>query len=156
MHVGGRGVARLSGYLRNILTNDKWLRNIGVRGEISNLSPHKSGNVYFDLKDADALLSCVVWSERAAELPRLDNCQQVIAYGEISAYTKASRYQLVAYRVEPEGIGRLHEMFERLKGKLEKEGAFAAERKRPLPRFPFKLALISSRGPVGGLGNWKA
>lgn len=150
------GVARLSGYLRNILTNDKWLRNIGVRGEITNLrgesanlSPQKSGNVYFDLKDADALLSCVVWSERAAELPKLENGQAVIAYGEISAYTKTSKYQLIAYRVEPEGIGRLHEMFERLKGKLEKEGAFAAERKQPLPRFPFRLALISSRGAAG-------
>ena len=143
------GVARLSGYLRNILTNDKWLRNIGVRGEITNLSPHKSGNVYFDLKDADALLSCVVWSDRAVELPRLESGQQVIAYGEINAYTKASRYQLIAYRVEPEGVGRLHETFERLKGKLETEGAFATERKRPLPRFPFRLALISSRGAAG-------
>jgi exodeoxyribonuclease VII large subunit len=78
-------VSRLAVYLRNVLANDKWLRNIGVRGEISNLSVHKSGNVYFDLKDADALLSCVVWNDRAAQLPRLENGRQAIAYGEISA-----------------------------------------------------------------------
>jgi exodeoxyribonuclease VII large subunit len=142
-------VARLSVYLRNVLANDKWLRNIGVRGEISNFSTHKSGNVYFDLKDADALLGCVVWSERAAELPRLENGQAVIAYGEITAYTKGSRYQLLAYRVEPEGVGRLHELYERLKRKLQAEGAFATERKRPIPRFPFSIALVSSKGAAG-------
>lgn len=142
-------VARLSVYLRNVLANDKWLRNIGVRGEISNFSVHKSGNVYFDLKDADALLNCVVWSERANDLPRLENGQAVIAYGEITAYTKGSRYQLLAYRVEPEGVGRLHELFEQLKRKLQSEGAFAAERKRQIPRFPFSIALVSSKGAAG-------
>ncbi|MGH7328572.1 MAG: exodeoxyribonuclease VII large subunit, partial [Polyangiaceae bacterium] len=142
-------VARLSVYLRNVLANDKWLRNIGVRGEISNLSTHKSGNVYFDLKDADALLSCVVWSERAALLPRLENGQAVIAYGEITAYTRGSRYQLLAYGVEPEGVGRLHELYEQLKRKLQAEGAFESERKRPIPRFPFSIALVSSKGAAG-------
>jgi exodeoxyribonuclease VII large subunit len=142
-------VSRLAVYLRNVLANDKWLRNIGVRGEISNLSVHKSGNVYFDLKDADALLSCVVWNDRAAQLPRLENGRQAIAYGEISAYIKASRYQLIAYRVEPEGVGRLHELYERLKAKLQAEGAFAAERKRPIPRYPFAIALVSSTGAAG-------
>src|SRR5579884_1763544 len=134
-------VSRLSVYLRNVLANDKWLRNIGVRGEISNFSPHKSGNVYFDLKDQDALLSCVVWSDRAGDLPKLENGQAVIAYGEITAYPKSSKYQLISYRVELEGIGRLHELYERLKAKLEAEGAFAAERKRAIPRFPFSIAL---------------
>jgi exodeoxyribonuclease VII large subunit len=141
-------VSRLSVYLRNILANDKWLRNIGVRGEISNFSS-KGGNVYFDLKDADALLSCVVWSDRAAELPRLENGQQVIAYGEITAYTKTSRYQLIAYRVEPEGVGRLHELYERLKRKLDGEGAFAQARKRPIPAYPFSIALVSAKGAAG-------
>src|ERR1700733_14275844 len=99
------GVARISKYIGSILLNDKWLRNIGVRGEISNLSVNKSGIVYFDLKDADALLNCVVFSKRAVDLPRLDNGQQIVAYGEISAYGKASRYQLIAYRVELDGVG---------------------------------------------------
>ncbi|MBV8602283.1 MAG: exodeoxyribonuclease VII large subunit [Candidatus Eremiobacteraeota bacterium] len=143
------GVARITSYLRTILTGDKWLRNIGVRGEISNFSTHKSGNVYFDLKDADALLSCVVWSDRARDLPALENGRQVIAYGEIGAFTKASKYQLIAYRVELEGVGRLHEMFERLKRKLDGEGAFAGERKRAIPRYPFRIALVSSTGAAG-------
>ncbi|MGH7662524.1 MAG: exodeoxyribonuclease VII large subunit [Vulcanimicrobiaceae bacterium] len=142
-------VSRLAQYLRGVLQNDKWLRNVGVRGEISNISPQRGGNVYFDLKDSDALLGCVVWSERAAELPTLQNGQQVIAYGEISAYAKASKYQLIAYRVEPDGIGRLHELYERLKRKLEEEGAFAQERKRPIPRYPFSLALVSSKDAAG-------
>lgn len=142
-------VSRLAQYLRGVLSNDKWLRNVGVRGEISNLSPQRGGNVYFDLKDPDALLGCVVWSERAAELPKLQNGQQVIAYGEITAYPKASKYQLIVYRVEPEGVGRLHELYERLKAKLEGEGAFKQERKRPIPRYPFSLALVSSRDAAG-------
>jgi exodeoxyribonuclease VII large subunit len=141
-------VSRLSVYLRNILNNDKWLRNIGVRGEISNLS-RSGGNVYFNLKDADALLGCVVWSDRANELPAIDNGQQVIAYGEITAYPKASKYQLIAYRVEQEGVGRLHELYEQLKSKLEAEGAFAVERKRPIVTYPFSLALVSSKGAAG-------
>ncbi|MGH7716569.1 MAG: exodeoxyribonuclease VII large subunit [Vulcanimicrobiaceae bacterium] len=141
-------VSRLSVYLRNILNNDKWLRNIGVRGEISNLS-RSGGNVYFNLKDADALLGCVVWSDRAADLPAVDNGQQVIAYGEITAYPKASKYQLIAYRVEQEGVGRLHELYEKLKSKLEAEGAFATERKRPIAMYPFSLALVSSKGAAG-------
>lgn len=142
-------VSRLSVYLRNVLANDKWLRNVGVRGEISNFSPSKNGHVYFDLKDADALLSCVVWNDRARELPRLENGQQVIAYGEITAYTERSKYQLVAYRVEGVGIGRLHELYEQLKRKLDAEGAFALERKRTIPSFPFEIALVSSRGAAG-------
>jgi len=91
----------------------------------------------------------VVWSDRAPELPRLENGYQVIAYGEITAYSKASRYQLIAYRIELDGVGRLNEIFERLKRKLEAEGAFAPERKRPMPRFPFRIALVSSRGAAG-------
>jgi exodeoxyribonuclease VII large subunit len=142
-------VSRLSVYLRNVLGNDKWLRNIGVRGEISNVSARPNGNVYFDLKDAEALLSCVVWSDQARELPRLENGQQVIAYGEISAYVKNSKYQLIAYRVEQEGVGRLHELYENLKSKLEVEGAFAAERKRPIVTYPFSLALVSAKGAAG-------
>jgi exodeoxyribonuclease VII large subunit len=142
-------VSRLSVYLRNVLGNDKWLRNVGVRGEVSNVSSRPNGNVYFDLKDADALLSCVVWSDQARELPRLENGQQVIAYGEITAYVKSSKYQLIAYRVEQEGVGRLHELYEKLKSKLESEGAFAVERKRPIPTYPFSLALVSAKGAAG-------
>ena len=143
------GVSRLAVYLRSVLASDKWLRNLGVRGEISNYSSHAGGNVYFDLKDADALLKVVVWSDRASQLPKLENGQQVIAYGEITAYPKSSRYQLIAYRVEPEGVGRLHELYERLKRKLEEEGAFGQERKRAVPPFPFSLALVSSKGAAG-------
>ena len=142
-------VSRLSVYLRNVLGNDKWLRNIGVRGEVSNISARPNGNVYFDLKDTDALLSCVVWSDQARDLPRLENGQQVIAYGEINAYVKNSKYQLIAYRVEQEGIGRLHELYENLKNKLEAEGAFAAERKRPIVTYPFSVALVSAKGAAG-------
>ncbi|MBV8074422.1 MAG: exodeoxyribonuclease VII large subunit [Candidatus Eremiobacteraeota bacterium] len=145
------GVARLVNYLRSVLTNDKWLRNIGVRGEISNLSPPRrgGGNLYFDLKDADVVLACIVWSESVTDLPPLENGQQVVAYGEISTHPKASKYQLIARRVEPEGIGRLQEMFERLKRKLEAEGAFATARKRAIPQYPFALALVSSHGAAG-------
>ncbi|MBV8423938.1 MAG: exodeoxyribonuclease VII large subunit, partial [Candidatus Eremiobacteraeota bacterium] len=142
-------VSRISVYLRNVLGNDKWLRNVGVQGEISNLSPSKNGHVYFDLKDSGALLSCVVWNDRARELPRLENGQQVVAYGEITGYPERSKYQLISYRVEHVGIGRLHELYEQLKRKLDAEGAFALERKRAIPSFPFEIALVSSKGAAG-------
>jgi len=142
-------VARLSAYLRNVLGNDKWLRNIGVRGEISGLSASKNSHVFFSLKDADALLNCIVWSDQARDLPSLENGQAVIAYGEIQAYPAKSQYQLVAYRVELEGTGRLHELYEQLKRKLEGEGAFALERKRAIPAYPFEIALVSSKGAAG-------
>lgn len=141
-------VGRLARYVQRIVRENKWLRDVGVRGEISNLS-RSNGNLYFRLKDDDAVLECVVWSEAAPALPPLENGAAVIAYGYVTTYERRSVYQLVARSVVLEGVGDLHAEYERLKKKLQAEGAFAAERKRPLPKYPYRIALVSSRDARG-------
>ena len=121
-----------------------------MRGEISNLRAQANGNVYFDLKDRDALLNCVAFSEAAASFPELANGDEVVAYGSVQTYAKASRYQLRVLDVEPVGSsGALHRRYEQLKARLGEEGLFAQERKRALPRFPFRVALITSQQADG-------
>jgi exodeoxyribonuclease VII large subunit len=143
-----RSVSAVTRYIQQMIRSQKWFREIGVRGEVSNYRP-SGGHVYFDLKDEDAILGCVVWSEHAPSLPDLKNGLAVVAVGYIDTYLKGSKYQLIARSVTLEGIGDLHAEYEKLKKKLQGEGAFAAERKRKLPRFPFRVALVSSRDARG-------
>lgn len=154
MHAGPpiRGVGQIVRYIRGLLKDNKWLREIGVRGEVSNLR-RSNNNVYFDLKEEDAILNCVVWSDNVATLPELENGLAVVAIGYVDTFVKASRYQLVAHSVTLEGVGDLHAEFEKLKKKLEAEGAFAAERKRKLPLYPYRIALVSSR-EARGMGDF--
>jgi len=137
-------VWRLASYIKRKLDADPKLRRLGVRGEISGLTEHANGNVYFDLKDRDALVKCIVWSDAAATLPPLANGQEVVAVGSVGTFVKRSNYQLVVVAVEHGGLGRLHAMYEALKRRLQDEGLFDGTRKRPLPRFPFRVALVSS------------
>src|SRR5581483_8531477 len=144
------GVSRLANYIAKSFERDKNLARLGVRGEISNLRTQPNGNVYFTLKDRDALLDCVAFSEAAAGFPALANGDQVVAYGNVQTYPKASRYQLRAYEVVAEGgIGVLHQRYEALKARLAAEGLFAPERKRALPRYPFRVALVTSAAADG-------
>jgi exodeoxyribonuclease VII large subunit len=143
-----RSVRQVVRYIRQIVTGNKWLREIGVRGEVSNFG-RSNNRVYFDLKEDDVILNCVVWSDFVASLPELKNGLAVVAVGEIDTYGQRSRYQLIAHTVTLEGVGDLHAEFEKLKKKLEAEGVFAAELKRALPRYPYRVALVSSRDARG-------
>jgi exodeoxyribonuclease VII large subunit len=143
-------VGRLANYISRRLGEDPKLRWIGVRGEVTNWrSPQANGNVYFDIKDRDAVLNCVVWSEAASTLPPLKNGDEIIAVGSIGTFARKSTYQLVVTIVEQSGIGRLHALYEQLRRRLEDEGLFASARKRALPKFPFRVGLISARGANG-------
>jgi exodeoxyribonuclease VII large subunit len=142
-------VWRLANYIKRKLDDDPKLRRLGVRGEISGLTEHANGNVYFDLKDREALVKCIVWSEAAANLPPLANGQEVVAVGSVGTFVKRSNYQLVVVAIEHGGLGRLHATYEALKRRLQGEGLFDSERKRPLPHFPFRVALVSSRNANG-------
>jgi exodeoxyribonuclease VII large subunit len=136
---------RLGRYLEKKLADDRHLRFVGVQGEVSNLHAQANGNLYFSLKDRDAVLNCVAFAERAATFPEFANGADVIAYGEIKIYAqKSSTYQLVATKLELTGVGALHAKYEELSRKLQRDGLFAAERKKPLPRFPFSVALVGS------------
>jgi exodeoxyribonuclease VII large subunit len=116
-----------------------------VAGEVSNLTRAASGHIYFSLKDANAQARCVMFRSRAQAIPwRLENGQQVEARALVSLYEPRGDFQLNIEALRRAGLGRLFEAFTRLKQRMEAEGLFAAARKRPLPRFPRRIGIISS------------
>ncbi len=148
-------VSRLANYIATLFGRERAFARLGVRGEVSNLRVQPNGNAYFDLKDRDALLNCVAFSEAAASFPVLANGAEVVAYGTVQTYAKASRYQLRVFDVVAEGgSGVLHRRYEALKARLDGEGLFAPERKRPLPRYPFRVALVTSESADGARDFW--
>src|ERR1700745_4079683 len=121
---------------------------VWVQGEISNYKLHPSGHQYFTLKDQRAQISCVIWRDTmlAPRQPLVDGAQ-VQVYGTVTVFEARGQYQLNVQILQPRGVGMLQAKFEALKRKLESEGLFAAERKRPLPRFPLRIGIITS--PTG-------
>lgn len=139
-------VSELTNHIKRLIEDDLLLRDLWVKGEVSNFQRHESGHLYFSLKDEGAIVECVMWRERASKLqfePR--DGLGVVARGYVGVYGKRGRYQLYVQDMMPLGLGLLWLRFEELKRKLEEEGLF--ERRRPLPRFPEKIALVTS--PVG-------
>ena len=138
-------VTQITQYLRALLESDEILQNLWVHGEISNLSLPTSGHIYFTLKDESASLRCVVWKNAALGLRvHLQEGTAVEAHGSIGVYERSGQYQLYVDDVRPAGEGALYQEFLRLKAKLEEEGLFAAERKRPIPTFPRLIGIVTS------------
>jgi len=136
--------------VRRIVEGERRLRDVAVRGEVTGYSQHPAGYVFFELKDdKGAILRCVVWTEAARTLPQFKNGSAVVARGNVTAYARSSVYQLVVESVALDGVGDVHALFEKLKKKLDAEGLFAEERKRPVPAYPFSVALVSSRSAKG-------
>lgn len=118
---------------------------VWVQGEISNYKLHPSGHQYFTLKDQRAQISCVIW--RDTMLPQrqsLADGAQVQVYGTVTVFEARGQYQLNVQILQPRGVGLLQAKFEALKRKLEEEGLFAQERKRPLPKFPRRIGIVTS------------
>jgi exodeoxyribonuclease VII large subunit len=127
---------------------EKQIGSVWVGGEITNLRSQSSGHVYFTLKDAAAQLSCVLFrGTAAAQRELLADGQKVLLQGDVTVYETRGQYQLIVRAVELQGVGALQVAFEKLKQKLAAEGLFAAERKRPLPRYPQRIGLVTS--PTG-------
>lgn len=127
---------------------EQHLGTVWVAGEISNFSAHRSGHIYFTLKDAGSSLACVLFrSASVRERELLADGQKVILQGDVTVYEARGQYQLIVNKVELQGLGALQAAFERLKQKLAAEGLFAPERKRPLPLFPQRIGLVTS--PTG-------
>jgi exodeoxyribonuclease VII large subunit len=138
-------VTALSNYLRELLETDEILRDAWVRGEISNFSQPRSGHLYFTLKDSEAQLRCVMWKSQTFGLrfnPK--DGQSVEAHGAMSFYPAGGQVQLYVDEMQPVGEGQLYQEFLRLKARLEAEGLFAAELKRPLPQFPRHIGVVTS------------
>jgi exodeoxyribonuclease VII large subunit len=139
-------VAELTRAIRGMLETK--FGAVWVQGEISNYKLHPSGHQYFTLKDQRAQIGCVIWRDTMAPLrqPLVDGAH-VQAYGTVTVFEAQGKYQLRVEILQPRGLGLLQAKFEALKRKLEAEGLFAPERKRPLPKFPRRIGIVTS--PTG-------
>ncbi len=138
-------VSQITSYINSLFLQDDVLQSVWVEGEISNFTRAASGHCYFTLKDARAALSCVIWRAQAARLraePRSGDA--VLVHGAVSVYEQRGTYQLYVDLLQPAGVGQLFLEFEALKARLEAEGSFAAERKRPLPSWPRRIGVVTS------------
>ncbi len=141
-------VSDLTRYLRELLTSDELLQDIWVAGEVSNFIHHTSGHVYFTLKDGGAALRCVMWRSVVNVQKYLPHDGEAIeVHGKITIYEVRGEYQLSVDRIRPAGEGALYAEFLRIKARLEEEGLFAAERKRPIPVRPQRIGIVTS--PTG-------
>lgn len=130
-------------YSLNEVFNTVW-----VEGEVSGLTTPQSGHVYFNLKDESAQLNCIVWRTTAGRLPfKIENGQKLICGGSIDVYPQRGSYQLIIQQVQPVGIGALELAFRQLKEKLQTEGLFDPAAKQPIPRYPKRVAVVTS--PTG-------
>jgi exodeoxyribonuclease VII large subunit len=143
-------VGDLTRYLKYLVDHDELLGALSVIGEISDLTRAPSGHVYFTMKDAASQISCVLFRREAAQQPEqareLRKGMSVVVHGCLTVYEPRGTYQIFVERVLPQGEGESSLRFHQLKTRLEAEGLFAVERKRPLPSFPRKLALVTSLG----------
>ncbi|MDX2161834.1 MAG: exodeoxyribonuclease VII large subunit [bacterium] len=132
-------------YINDLFQTDDRLQSVWVMGEVSNMKRAASGHCYFTLKDGAAELTCVLFrsdAQRQSLIPR--DGDSVVAHGAIKVYVQRGSYQLYVDRVRPVGVGDLYAQFEQLKAKLESEGLFDPERKRPLPSFPRTIGVVTS------------
>lgn len=141
-------VTQVNERIRDLLDADPALSALFVRGEISNYKAYPSGHHYFSLKDEGGSLRCVMFRREAASLRfRPQNGMKVLALGRVSAYPRDGQYQLYVSALQVDGVGDLHAAFEELKARLAQQGLFAAEHKKPLPKYPKRIALVTS--PAG-------
>lgn len=141
-------VAEINRHIKGLLDRDQILSSFWLKGELSNFTSHSSGHMYFTIKDESGSIRCVMFRSRAGRVRfKPANGQKVVLLGYISLYEKSGQYQVYVEEMIEDGIGDLYEKYEELKKKLEEEGLFALERKRSLPFFPDKIAVITS--PTG-------
>jgi len=142
-------VSQVNEYIKTVIEGQPVLRSIYIKGEISNFTNHyKTGHFYFTLKDDGGIIQTVMFKGSADKLKFVpENGMKVIAHGKISSYVKSGQYQLYADDMEPDGIGALYIAYEQLKAKLEKEGLFDVRYKKPLPKIPKRIGIITS--PTG-------
>ena len=141
-------VGQINRYVKNMFTQDFILQKIYVKGEVSNCKYHTSGHIYFSLKDATGVLSCVMFAGHRRGLAfRMKDGDRVVVGGAVDVYERDGRYQLYAKEISLEGAGALYERFLALKTELEEMGMFAQEYKQPIPAFIHRLGVVTA--PTG-------
>ena len=139
------GVTEVNNLVKLLLDNEPMLQNICVRGELSNYNMYPSGHHYFSLKDQEGAIRCVMFKGAAMKLRfRPENGMKVLVTGRVSVFPRDGAYQLYCNTMTPEGAGDLALAFEQLKERLYKEGLFDEGRKKPLPEFPERIAVVTS------------
>lgn len=130
--------------------NETHFTDVVVEGEISAVTYHSSGHIYFTIKDKESIINCALWRSKAYYLKfRLEVGMKIVIFGSISIYIPRGEYKLIANRVENSGIGNLKVAFEQLKNELENLGYFDSNKKKSLPKFPKKIAIISAKNGAG-------
>lgn len=140
-------VSQLNNYIKRVLDANSYLSDIKVTGELSNFKLHSSGHIYASLKDEGSVIKLVMFRSSAQYLKfRPEDGMKVIVRGRISVYEQGGIYQIYAEKIEPDGEGSLYAAFEKLKEKLRQKGMFEDHLKKPLPRFPEKIGVVTAQG----------
>ena len=141
-------VSELNNYIKSIFENNRTLTSVSVRGEISNFTNHRSGHLYFSIKDADGQIRAVMFRSRAASLKFLpESGMKVIIHGSVTVYPRDGSYQIYVSSMQPDGIGALYLAYEQMKARLAEEGLFDDIYKKPIPEYPSRIGVITS--PTG-------
>ena len=141
-------VTQINEYARMLIDENPVMKNVYVRGEISNFVNHRTGHMYFTLKDDGGVLKSVMFRSNTSKLRFMpENGMRVVAHGKISVFVQGGQYQLYADGLEPDGVGALYIAYEQLKRRLEAEGLFDSSRKKPIPKIPARVGVITS--PTG-------
>ena len=141
-------VSELNNFIKSMFDGNRLLNSVHVRGEISNFTNHRSGHFYFSLKDEGGQIKAVMFRSSAMKLKFIpENGMKVTVFGSISVFPRDGVYQMYAASMQPDGVGALYLAYEQMKAKLEAEGLFDEAHKKPLPKFPDRVGVITS--PTG-------
>ena len=137
-------VSQLNSYIKNLIGKDKRLNNVFIKGEISTLSQAYSGHLYFSIKDKNSIVNCVMFRYSAKENLNLETGMKILVNGKVDVYAPQGKYQIIAYNITQEGVGKLYAEFEKLKKKLKDEGLFNEDIKKEIPKFPRKIGVVTA------------
>ena len=138
-------VAQLTGYIKDLIEEDRYLQNVTVKGEISNFIAHRSGHWYFTLKDENSQIKAVMFRGSNMRVNfKPEDGHKVVLQGKVSVYEGRGEYQIYATAMKRDGLGDLYVAFEEMKARLAAEGLFDMQYKKPLPAFPTKIGVITS------------
>jgi exodeoxyribonuclease VII large subunit len=141
-------VSALNNYIKKTMDSDFILNNLNIKGEISNFKLHSSGHIYFSLKDEGSKINCIMFRSHASSLKFIPkDGEAVLVKGKVSVYEKDGTYQLYCQEMAQFGLGELYIKYQELKNKLEKQGLFDTQHKRPIPKYPRRVGVITS--PTG-------
>ncbi len=141
-------VSELNNYVKTVFDSDRILSSVTVKGEISNFVNHRSGHLYFSIKDTESQIRAVMFRSSAARLKFMpESGMKVVVTGSVSVFTRDGSYQLYVNSMQPDGIGALYLAYEQLKEKLALEGLFSEEHKKQIPAIPRSIGVITS--PTG-------